>query len=447
MTAAIRVENLSKRYRLGVAPVGSYNVSEMVKRTAISTARKVKQLFNPMATADEPGFWALKDVNFEVQTGEVLGVIGRNGAGKSTLLKILSRITEPTTGRIEIRGRMGSLLEVGAGFHPELTGRENVYLNGSILGMTRSEIRQKFDAIVAFAECADFLDTPVKRYSSGMFVRLAFAVAAHLEPEIMVVDEVLAVGDATFQKRCIDRMTELAHQGRTILFVSHNMQLIPQFCQRAIMLQRGQVITQGPAGEVTRFYMDRLLADTRTGDLSDKPHTGCGRARFTRAGVVDRDGRVLSQFVSGDDFIVRMEMDVRKPVDDVSLAVVVQSVFGTRVISSWNREVNFSTDLRPGKKAFECRFKNVRLRPGHTVMVNLWSAEGHDVVDAVDNAVAIDVVGSERDKHLSTASEQGIFICDYDWAEVMPGMGSGDVSITTPQPVGTAVDAAVGARS
>ena len=424
MTAAIRVENLSKRYRLGTSPVGSFNLSETIKRSVRNVGSKLKQLVSPMATASDHGFWALKDVEFEVQTGEVLGVIGRNGAGKSTLLKILSRITEPTTGKIEIRGRMGSLLEVGAGFHPELTGRENVYLNGSILGMTRAEIRKKFDAIVDFSECADFLDTPVKRYSSGMFVRLAFAVAAHLEPEIMVVDEVLAVGDATFQKRCIDRMTELARQGRTILFVSHNMQLIPQFCQRAMVLQRGQMIQSGPAGEVTRYYMDRLLADTRAGDLADKTHSGCGRARFVQAGIVDAEGRVQSQFVSGDDFIVRMEMDVKKPVDDVSLAVVVQSIFGTRVITSWNREVNFHADLRPGRQAFECRFQNVRLRPGHTVMVNLWCAEHHDVIDAVDNAIAIDVVGSERDKNLSTASEQGVFVCDFDWKEVMPGSGS-----------------------
>ncbi|MFO0938489.1 MAG: ABC transporter ATP-binding protein [Gemmataceae bacterium] len=422
MTAAIRVQNLSKRYRLGAAPVGTFNLSESIKRSVKNLGSKFKQLVSPMATANDHGFWALKDVEFEVQTGEVLGVIGRNGAGKSTLLKILSRITEPTTGRIEVRGRMGSLLEVGAGFHPELTGRENVYLNGSILGMTRAEIRKKFDAIVAFSECEDFLDTPVKRYSSGMFVRLAFAVAAHLEPEIMVVDEVLAVGDATFQKRCIDRMTELAHQGRTILFVSHNMQLIPQFCQRALVLQRGQMIKSGPAADVTRYYMDRLLADTRTGDLSDKPHTGCGRARFVRAGVVDAEGRVLSQFTSGEDFIVRMEVDVKSPVDDVSLAVVVQSLFGTRVITSWNREVNFKTNFRPGRQAYECRFQNVRLRPGHTVMVNLWSAEHHDVIDAVDNAIAIDVVGSDRDKNLSTASEQGVFVCDYDWKEVSPGM-------------------------
>ena len=424
MTAAIRVENLSKRYRLGTSPVGSFNLSETIKRSVRNVGSKLKQLVSPMATASDHGFWALKDVEFEVQTGEELGVIGRNGAGKSTLLKILSRITEPTTGKIEIRGRMGSLLEVGAGFHPELTGRENVYLNGSILGMTRAEIRKKFDAIVDFSECADFLDTPVKRYSSGMFVRLAFAVAAHLEPEIMVVDEVLAVGDATFQKRCIDRMTELARQGRTILFVSHNMQLIPQFCQRAMVLQRGQMIQSGPAGEVTRYYMDRLLADTRAGDLADKTHSGCGRARFVQAGIVDAEGRVQSQFVSGDDFIVRMEMDVKKPVDDVSLAVVVQSIFGTRVITSWNREVNFHADLRPGRQAFECRFQNVRLRPGHTVMVNLWCAEHHDVIDAVDNAIAIDVVGSERDKNLSTASEQGVFVCDFDWKEVMPGSGS-----------------------
>jgi lipopolysaccharide transport system ATP-binding protein len=426
MAFAIRVENLSKRYRLGAAPVGAFNLSEVIRRSLRNTASKFRQLLNPAASASEHGFWALKDIAFDVQPGEVLGVIGRNGAGKSTLLKILSRITEPTEGRIEIRGRMGSLLEVGAGFHPELTGRENIFLNGAILGMTRAEIRAKFDKIVAFAECQDFLDTPVKRYSSGMFVRLAFAVAAHLEPEIMVVDEVLAVGDATFQKRCIDRMTELAHQGRTILFVSHNMQLVPQFCQRALLLQRGQLIRSGPAEEVTRDYMDRLLADTRTGDLADKVHSGNGMARIIRAGLVDREGRAVSQFVSGDDFTVRMEIETYQAVDDASVNVIVQSLYGTRVLTSWNKEVDCHFDLHPGRQAIECRFQNVRLRPGHTVMVNLQLADDHDVIDAVDSAVVMDVVGGPRDKHLSTAMELGVYVCDYEWREVSPGNGSRD---------------------
>jgi lipopolysaccharide transport system ATP-binding protein len=360
-------------------------------------------------------------VNFDVKPGEVLGVIGRNGAGKSTLLKVLSRITHPSEGRVEIRGRMGSLLEVGAGFHPELTGRENVYLNGSILGMTRAEINSKFNRIVEFSEVKDFLDTPVKRYSSGMFVRLAFSVAAHLEPEIMVVDEVLAVGDATFQKRCIDRMTELARQGRTILFVSHNMQLIPQFCQRAVMLKRGEVAKIGSSSDVTKFYLDQLLEDTRAGDLADKPRTGDGRARFIRGGLVDSSGRAAPQFTSGNDLVVRMEVDSKVAVPEVALAVVISTVYGNRVITSWTKEVDFRAPLKPGRQAFDCHFKNVSVRPGHTLMVQLWLAEGNEVMDSIENALVIDVVGDDRHKHLSTAQEQGIIICDYTFRDAPIG--------------------------
>lgn len=239
-------------------------------------------------------FWALKDISFQVQRGEIVGIIGRNGAGKSTLLKILSRITEPTTGEVTIEGRVASLLEVGTGFHPELTGRENIFLNGSILGMSRAEIRQKFDEIVAFAEVEQFLETPVKRYSSGMYVRLAFAVAAHLEPDILIVDEVLAVGDTAFQKKCLGKMEDVAaKQGRTVLFVSHNMTATSALCDRAYLLEKGQVIGQGPTHKIVSQYMrsvEALTAQTKATLEHRTDRTGSGSARLTAVKVEDADG-------------------------------------------------------------------------------------------------------------------------------------------------------------
>ena len=249
-------------------------------RAAPGAARRTWRAAAPSwrATATEE-FWALKDVSFEVKRGEVLGIIGRNGAGKSTLLKILSRITEPSEGRVTIKGRVASLLEVGTGFHPELTGRENIYLNGAILGMTRAEIKRKFDEIVAFAEVEKFLDTPVKRYSSGMYVRLAFAVAAHLEPEILVVDEVLAVGDAEFQKKCLGKMSEVASGGRTVLFVSHNMAAVTSLCSRAVLLVGGKLGRQGDVAETVGAY----LGDGRASALNDgPPNRSHGRLRNVR---------------------------------------------------------------------------------------------------------------------------------------------------------------------
>jgi lipopolysaccharide transport system ATP-binding protein len=257
----IQAEGLGKKYLIGHQAERERYVAlrDVLARTAQHAWRKTLDMARGRAivsgdTTEE--FWALKDVSFEVKRGEVVGVIGRNGAGKSTLLKILSRITEPTEGRVTITGRVGSLLEVGTGFHPELTGRENIYLNGAILGMTRAEIKQKFDEIVAFAEVERFLDTPVKRYSSGMYVRLAFAVAAHLEPEILVVDEVLAVGDAEFQKKCLGKMNEVAGHGRTVLFVSHNMAAVQTLCPRSIYLASGSLVAHGPTDSLVRAYLD-----------------------------------------------------------------------------------------------------------------------------------------------------------------------------------------------
>jgi lipopolysaccharide transport system ATP-binding protein len=292
MPPAIKVSGLSKLYQVGARQQGYKTLRESLadafwspvnrirksfvqrdladgaegqtedrgQRSEVSKSSPEPRTLNPEPSARLSGenFWALKDVSFEVQPGEVVGIIGRNGAGKSTLLKVLSRITEPTSGNIELRGRVGSLLEVGTGFHPELTGRENIYMNGSILGMSRREIHRKFDEIVAFSEIEDFLDTPVKRYSSGMYVRLAFAVAAHLEPEILIVDEVLAVGDASFQDKCIRKMREVSSHGRTVLFVSHNMVAVQSLCTRGVILEQGRVTFTGDAKEAVTAYHDRI---------------------------------------------------------------------------------------------------------------------------------------------------------------------------------------------
>ena len=417
MKLAVRVEGLSKRYQVGKSPAAMTNLSQSIRSAAASTWGKLKNLAVPgTLPAGASVYWALQDVSFEVRPGEVVGFVGRNGAGKSTLLKLLSRITVPTSGRLEVRGRMGSLLEVGTGFHPELTGRENVYLNGSILGMTRREITRKFDQIVDFAEIGGFLDTPVKRYSSGMYVRLGFAIAAYLEPDILVVDEVLAVGDATFQRRCIDRMTELARQGRTILFVSHNMQLVPRLCHRAVHLQKGRVVEVGPADVVTQHYLDRLLEDSRGGDLSSKPHAGDGRATFVRASALDAAGRPLSQFTSGDDFTVRFDLESNVALPDVTLGVAVQSLYGTRIVSGWTREAGFEAGLVPGVQSFECRLSRADIRPGQTVLVNLTVAtEAGVVIDAVEGALVLDVVGDDRHAHLSTSHDQGVWVAPQQW--------------------------------
>jgi lipopolysaccharide transport system ATP-binding protein len=296
MAAAIEAQELSKRYRLGEFQAAYGTLRESLvhagrRLTGRESRREVQEL------------WALRDVSFDVQEGEVLGVIGRNGAGKSTLLKVLTRITTPTTGRVEIRGRVGSLLEVGTGFHPELTGRENIYLNGAILGMKRREIQRKLPEIVEFSGVEAFIDTPVKRYSSGMYVRLAFSVAAHLEPEILLVDEVLAVGDAEFQARCLGRMEDFGATGRTVLFVSHNMQAMAQLCDRAILLEGGRVVQDGPSAEVVAHYLQTTAgagSSRSWPDLENAPGDELVRLRSVR--VMRADG-------SNADYL-----DVRQPV-------------------------------------------------------------------------------------------------------------------------------------
>jgi lipopolysaccharide transport system ATP-binding protein len=308
----IRAESLGKKYLIGhTVELGwHFTFRDALVRGAHNLWRKAADMARGRAIVAGnmvEEFWALRDVSFEVKRGEVLGIVGRNGAGKSTLLKILSRITDPSEGRVTIYGRVASLLEVGTGFHPELTGSENIYLNGAILGMTHAEIRRKFDEIVAFAEVEKFLDTPVKRYSSGMYVRLAFAVAAHLEPEILVVDEVLAVGDAEFQKKCLGKMSDVASGGRTVLFVSHNMTAIETLCNSCIGLQAGRMFARGPTADVLDDYLgsrQTIKGDVDLSTFTDRE--GVGPLRFARISLVDRHGKVIDRPRAGQTLEIRL---------------------------------------------------------------------------------------------------------------------------------------------
>jgi homopolymeric O-antigen transport system ATP-binding protein len=311
--AIIKVESLSKRYIIGHQRGKGDGLRHSIERAIRDPLGWLKAGREPLVDGLKEAFWALKDISFEVKRGEVVGVIGRNGAGKSTLLKLLSRITEPTAGRICIKGRVASLLEVGTGFHPELTGRENIFLNGAILGMRKMEIRRKLDEIVAFAEIEKFLDTPVKRYSSGMYVRLAFAVAAHLEPEILIVDEILAVGDSEFQKKCLGKLHDVASiQGRTILLVSHQMGLIQNLCNRCFLLDKGSILQEGNTDAVLNAYLSSTIQLTTSRISERKDRKGAGDIRVSSIRICDNNGNVLREAISGSEILVRVHFVTRK---------------------------------------------------------------------------------------------------------------------------------------
>jgi len=318
MKPIIEARNVGKKFRIGTQQ--SYYSLRDTMAGAFSLKKK---------SAVRGELWALKGLNFSVKSGEAVGIIGRNGAGKSTLLKVISQITPPTTGKITMRGRVASLLEVGTGFHPELTGRENIYLNGAILGMTRREIKRKFAQIVAFSEIEKFLDTPVKRYSSGMYVRLAFAVAAHLEPEVLIVDEVLAVGDAGFQKKCLGKMEEVsAKEGRTVLFVSHNMQAISSLCRRCLLIDRGKIISDAPTDRVINAY-NRLLREISTDNRSiirdRRRRPATGHLYFTEASVEDSRGQKRFSFESGETVRFKISYEIKEDVNGLALAIGLRS--------------------------------------------------------------------------------------------------------------------------
>lgn len=321
MRPIIKVQNVSKRYVLG-GPAAPYST---LRESLVDLARNP---FRYLKQNGLPTMWALKDLNLEISQGDVVGIIGRNGAGKSTLLKVLSRITEPTTGRVELFGRVASLLEVGTGFHPELTGRENIYLNGSLLGMSHKDIAAKFDEILAFAEVEKFLDTPVKRYSSGMYVRLAFAVAAHLEPEILLVDEVLAVGDVAFQRKCLGKMNEVAKEGRTVLFVSHNMGSIGRLCKTGILLDHGKMVFNGNIGDVITKYTEEAISSNA--EITFPPSME-KKLQFCSAKLQDHLGRSSSELDRVQPFAVMIDYAVREEVEGVHLGIMLDRIDGTPI--------------------------------------------------------------------------------------------------------------------
>ncbi len=393
----IRAEGLGKRYWVGHETERERYVAlrDVLARTARNAWRKTRDLARGRDiivgdTIEE--FWALKGLNFEVRRGEVLGIIGRNGAGKSTLLKILSRITEPSEGRVTIKGRVASLLEVGTGFHPELTGRENIFLNGAILGMTRASIKRKFDEIVAFSEVEKFLDTPVKRYSSGMYVRLAFGVAAHLEPEILIVDEVLAVGDAEFQKKCLGKMSEVAGGGRTVLFVSHNMSAIENLCDRALLLSHGSCVADGPVGSVLQEYTQELAKLNEIPLHQRKDRRGTGILRFVSMSL-EQNGKAVSTVMCGNDAALNILLENKTGHDlrGVNLSLGIDNEFGQRIALLDTELADQAIPaMRPGRHTVRALIPKMPLNPGR-YFVTFFSTANGDVADWITHGAVFDV--------------------------------------------------------
>ncbi|HEX8620032.1 MAG TPA: ABC transporter ATP-binding protein, partial [Thermoanaerobaculia bacterium] len=354
MAASVEVEHVAKRFRIGAV---RHDYATLRDRIAGVFRRAV-------APPETREIWALRDVNLTIAEGEAVGLIGHNGAGKSTLLKVLSRITEPTSGRIVLHGRVASLLEVGTGFHPELTGRENVFLNGAILGMTREEIRRNFDAIVAFAEIEKFLETPVKRYSSGMYVRLAFAVAAHLTPEILLIDEVLAVGDLEFQRRCLGRMNEVARSGRTVVFVSHNLASIESLCPRSILMGAGVVVADGPTREVLSRYLSQRGGESMFDLRAFTEREGTGRAVLTSVEVLKIDGSPADAVAVREPFRLRLHYEAPQDVAGAAVGFALLSDRNERVFVAESTDRGATFDLGRGEGVLECTIEAPNVLPG-----------------------------------------------------------------------------------
>lgn len=389
----IAAKGLGKSYLIGHQQKESYSTlrDALTKFPRQCWSRLRNPQFNNQQNIEE--FWALKDVDFEIKQGDRVGIIGRNGAGKSTLLKILSRITEPTTGQINITGRVASLLEVGTGFHPELTGRENIFLNGAILGMSRADIKYKFDEIVAFAEVEKFLDTPVKRYSSGMYVRLAFAVAAHLEPEILIVDEVLAVGDAQFQKKCLGKMNEVGAEGRTVLFVSHNMVAIQQLCGSGVLLRDGVVRETGSIEKVIECYLNdsTLTGKESIGDIPRASHDYGVIARFINAWPVNSNGEKTTIFMSGEEISFDMEIKATEKVDGLSIVAGLDTYMDYRITTVLSEEAGmvFTAD-KDAVISINLKIPRFHLKPG-TYSLTLGIRRNKVTFDQVVKAIHFEV--------------------------------------------------------
>jgi homopolymeric O-antigen transport system ATP-binding protein len=415
----IKVENLSKRYMLVHEQKERERyvaLRDVIMRRAREIGRSAADLLRGrqvISGNESEEFWALTDVGFEVKRGQVLGVIGRNGAGKSTLLKILSRITEPTKGRVELHGRVASLLEVGTGFHPELTGRENIYLNGAVLGMKRSEIRRKFDEIVAFAEIAQFLDTPVKRYSSGMYVRLAFSIAAHLEPEILIVDEVLAVGDAEFQKKCLGRLDEAAHQeGRTVLFVSHDLNALCKMAQNGILLVNGRAVVQGPITDVVAKYLSTDLTSPvyvapSGSEFKDRPYVKRMEVMSSLQNGVHETGRP-SQII--------IEIDHPTSIKQAHFTLQIVNQFRQPVVCARAYFPDLVFAERRGSTKLICNFPNLRLNVGlYHLRTYLSDPPGGTYYEILDGVCPFEVVRTDKLISWGWTPEQCAYFEEVDW--------------------------------
>ena len=400
----IKAENLGKKYIIGHqaerSPYLALRDVWMQNARALWDKTKNLAMGKPIIQGDTlEDVWALKDVSFEIRRGETVGIIGCNGAGKSTLLKILSRITEPSAGRVTIKGRVASLLEVGTGFHPELSGRENIYLNGAVLGMSRAEIKRKFDEIVAFAEVEKYLDTPVKRYSSGMYVRLAFAVPAHLEPEILLIDEVLAVGDVQFQKKCMGKMGDVAKEGRTVLFVSHNMSAVAGLCRSAILLKSGRVNLIGPVKEVISRYTVVAGSESYV-DLGRLRHGGAGLFAYLQMlEIYNDEGKFSNTFPIGGTAIMKLGVYCIKHMKNFEIGIKISSWASIAlhyIVSTWE---GMQCDLEEGDHLFEVTIPKIMLLPGR-YLVGAWvMREGNPADDHVQEITTIEVVGSDINGH------------------------------------------------
>ncbi len=408
---AVSVRGLSK----------SYTIAHNAENHSTAAEALMHRLKNPLAKPETETFWALKDVEFDIQKGDVVGIIGRNGAGKSTLLKILSRITEPTTGQIDLYGRVGSLLEVGTGFHPELTGRENVYLNGAILGMKKSEIARQFDAIVDFSGTEQFLDTPVKRYSSGMYVRLAFAVAAHLEPEILIVDEVLAVGDAAFQKKCLGKMEEVSReQGRTVLFVSHNMGVVSQLCTTALLMEDGVVAMTGTPADVIANY----LSVSETEGLSVRfecPAPSTKLVTFSRCWVETESGAPALDVAVTKSFRVCIEVIAERRVADVEVSVRFTNALGHMVFTSnYADAIGMEPVLHVGQNRFYIAIPAEFLAAGNYILTLALHRPNVEILEMRENVLVIPI--QETGSHMARYGDNhfGSILVKFPWIHVPP---------------------------
>jgi lipopolysaccharide transport system ATP-binding protein len=419
--SAIKVENLSKRYKIGV----SRNHHDTLRDHLM---HGIKSLFGRNARSSESNrrppavdiradsIWALKDVSFDIKHGEVVGFVGRNGAGKSTLLKILSRITEPTLGRAEIHGRIGSLLEVGTGFHPELTGRENIYLNGAVLGMKKVEIQRKFDEIVDFAEIDGFIETPVKRYSSGMYVRLAFAVAAHLEPEILIVDEVLAVGDVQFQQKCLGKMGNVAREGRTVLFVTHNLAAITQLCPSSIFLRQGTLVARGPTKAVIDDYLCQLssTASTLRGGAV-KERSGDGRLCFTDAYLCDQSGHRIDTPGSGSLVDITLEFVSERDLSRVQFMLTLYSHAGIAVTHCSVDACGARPHVPKGRGRVVCRIPKLPLPYGRYRLA-IAAADETETMDLIPTACVFSVETSNFfPRPFMPPAESSTVLLEHSW--------------------------------